>query len=228
MPTSLVIVEDDQPLREFLTGWLKEEGYLVSLAANGLTGLKLITSTLPDLVILDLGLPDIDGETLLKQIKTDWPELPVVVLTAKNKVSNIAAVLNLGADDYLAKPFNGEELLARIRARLRNGQDYNPLIKLADLVIDTAGREVRRQNKLIPLTKTEYELLLYLAKQSGQVVSRETILNHVWGFDKDVESRVVDVYIGYLRQKIDRPFLTKLIRNHRGVGYSLVKVNSKS
>lgn len=223
MPTNLVVVEDDQPLKEFLSGWLKDEGFLVQSTDRGAPALNLIETTGPDLVILDLGLPDLSGEDVLKKIKATQPGLPVIILTAKNKINDIAAGLNLGADDYLAKPFAAEELLARIRARLRPSGNHQSVLRLHDLIIDTDSRQVSRNKQKINLTKTEYELLVYLAKQPGKVFSRETILNHVWGYDKDVESRVVDVYIGYLRQKIDRHFSPKLISNHRGVGYSLMR-----
>ena len=216
---NILIIEDDQPILRFLSDALKEEGFVVDAVSSGSQGLGAIKSHLPDLVILDLGLPDISGETVLKKIRTDFPELPVIILTAKVGVANIVEGLHLGADDYIEKPFDAQELLARIRARLRSHKKNPGRLQCADLLVDLESREVKRGGKDIPLTKTEFDLLVYLLMNRGKVLTREMMLNHVWGYTAEIESRVVDVYIGYLRRKIERGSSKKIIRNKRGVGY---------
>lgn len=222
MSEKLLIVEDDTTLQKVLESFLQSEGYITDIASNGSEALAKIDESIPSLVLLDLGLPDIQGETVLQTIRRDYPELPVVILTAKSKPQEIAAGLNLGADDYLAKPFAAEELLARINARIKkrngNGKD---ILELEDLKLDLVKMTATRGNKEIPLTKTEFTLLQFMMKNVGRVLSREIILNHVWGYSTDVETRIVDIYIGYLRKKIDDGFEKKLITNKRGFGYIL-------
>ena len=192
---------------------------MVEEAGTGSEALRKIETSSQDLVLLDLGLPDIAGESVLQTIRKINPQLPVVILTAKSKAFEIAQGLNLGADDYLAKPFAAEELLARIKARLRNtGQDKKNL-QFADLWVNLDKREVKRGKKEIRLTKTEFELLVYLMRNKGKVLTKDILLNHIWQYSLEIESRVVDVYIGYLRKKIDKNHAQKLIKNIRGVGY---------
>lgn len=219
MSAKLLVVEDDLTLQKVISDFLKDEGFIVQIASTGSEALTKIDKDLPSLVLLDLGLPDIQGETILVQIRQDYPELPVVILTAKSKPQEIAAGLNLGADDYLAKPFAAEELLARINARLKKRNGQKDSLQVGDLVLDLGKMSAKRNKREILLTKTELTLLQFLMENAGRVVSREIILNHVWGYSTDVETRIVDIYIGYLRKKIDDGESKKLITNKRGFGY---------
>lgn len=220
MPETLLITEDDLALANVLSGYLQDEGFITDIATTGSQALLKLEITQPSLVLLDLGLPDIQGETILKKIRETYHELPVIILTAKSQPQEIAAGLNLGADDYLAKPFNTEELLARINARLKKNTFPN-VLKLGSLIVDLSKKTVRRGDFDINLTKTEFELLVFLLKNSGKVINRKSILNAVWGYSPNVESRVVDIYIGYLRNKIDYGYKKKLIKNRRGFGYTI-------
>ncbi|MBI4130249.1 response regulator transcription factor [Candidatus Roizmanbacteria bacterium] len=219
MAPTILIIEDEKPLLEFLQGFLQEEGYIVETVTDGGNGLNSISRRKPDLVLLDLGLPDVNGETVLETIKKDYPQLRVIILTAKAGAENIIKGLNLGADDYLEKPFDAEILLARIKARLRRTTESEQEVRIRDLVINLQTREVWRNKNTVVLTKTEFDLLWYLIKNRNRVLTRDMILNHVWGYTTDVESRVVDVYIGYLRKKIDYEAPVPLIQNKRGIGY---------
>lgn len=219
---TILIVEDDKDLQKVISDFLKAEGFLAETASTGSEALAKITKVVPDLVLLDLGLPDIQGETVLKNIRFEHSSLPIVILTAKAKPAEIAQGLNLGADDYLPKPFAAEELLARINARLKKDGSRADYLKTADLVLDLTTMAAKRGHRRIDLTKTEFELLKYLMENNGRVVTREMILNHVWGYSPEVESRVVDVYIGYLRKKVDFAFAKKLIKNRRGFGYQII------
>lgn len=221
MQPNILIVEDDPDLREFLEEILRENRYTVYSAEKGTQGLKMVDKIRPNLVILDLGLPDIDGETVCKRIKEYHPQLPVMILTANTDSQIVVESFEKGADDYIKKPFVNEELLARIKARLRKQKLADPKLKVADLSLNTQTLEVSRGKNQIELTQTEFELLQYLMINANQVLSREQILGHVWAQDPDVETRVVDVYIGYLRKKIDKGQDTKLIQSKRGFGYML-------
>jgi DNA-binding response OmpR family regulator len=219
MDLKLLIVEDDIELQKVLSNLLQSEGFIVEVASTGSAALRKIEKIIPDLILLDLGLPDIQGETVLQTVRKDFPEIPVVILTAKSNPHDIAKGLNLGADDYLPKPFAVEELLARIKARLKRTTYDNNNHRVGDLVLNKDKMVAKRAGNNINLTKTEFDLLSFLITNKGKVLSRSVILNHVWGFSSDVESRVVDVYIGYLRNKIDDGFKNKLIKNKRGFGY---------
>ncbi len=217
---TIIVVEDDKDLNQYLSDFLSENKYLVHAVEKGTRALQLIEQTNPNLVLLDLGLPDIQGESLCTKIKDAHPDLPVIILTAKDNVQDIIAGLNLGADDYITKPFSEKELIARINARLRSNHSQ-AVMNLADLEVNSETLEVKRSDKLISLTQTEFRLLHYLLANKNHVLSREAILNHVWSYTPDIESRVVDVYIGYLRKKIDKDFNPKLIHSMRGFGYSI-------
>jgi len=219
MAKKLLIVEDDISLQETLKGLLQNEGFWIEVASTGGEALAKIQKERPGLVLLDLGLPDIQGESVLKIIREEYQGLPVVILTAKSRPEEVAKGLNLGADDYLAKPFAAEELLARINARLKSSNNIN--LEVGDLKLDMAKMSAIREGVSIDLTKTEFELLKYLLENKGRIVTREMILNNVWGYSKEVESRVVDIYIGYLRKKVDHGFKQKLIKNKRGFGYMI-------
>lgn len=224
MNPTILVVEDDLDLKDFLEEILRENHYTVYSTIKGTQALKMVDKIMPNLVILDLGLPDIDGETVCARIKQNYPNIPVMILTASEETQDVVESFERGADDYINKPFINEELLARIKARLRRQKRDNPIIQIEDLVLNTDTLEVTRGGKLIELTQTEYELLHYLMINQNRVLSREMILSHVWAQDPDVETRVVDVYIGYLRKKIDKDFDKKLIQSKRGFGY-LIKAD---
>lgn len=219
MNNTILIIEDTTELRDYLTNVLADQGYKVLSAEEGTAALKLFEKVSPDLVILDLGLPTISGETVCKQIKNISPQTQILVLTAKHTVSDIANTLNLGADDYMAKPFEVDELLARVKARLRTSSHTERVLKADDLVLDTEKVEVIRGSKPIQLTPLEFKLLEYLLANKGRVLTRDMILARVWATSPDIETRVVDVYMGYLRKKIDKGFKQPILHSIRGFGY---------
>lgn len=221
MLKKILLVEDEKDIRDSLKKSLTENGYIVEAAEDGAAALVMVDKISPDMVILDLGLPKISGESVLQEIKKDNPAMPIIILTAKSATSDIITGLNLGADNYIPKPFIIEELLARIKAQFKTMGDDIKKLKVADLELDNDSKEVRRGGKLIALTPKEFELLYHLMSNVGRVLSRETILNKVWLYSPDIESRVVDVYIGYLRRKIDHRQKKKLILSIRGFGYSV-------
>lgn len=219
MVNKILVVEDDQSIQEFLKEYLLDNGYAVDTASDGVQALNSLKKAQPDLVLLDLGLPNVTGEAVCLEIRKKYPDLPVIILTAKDDVSDIVRGLNLGADDYITKPFVSEELLARIKARLRHGEDVK--LQVADLELNNKTFEVKRSEKLIQLSPHEFKLLQYLISNKGRVLTREMILNRVWLYSYEVDTRVVDVYIGYLRKKIDSDFKKKLIHSVRGFGYMI-------
>lgn len=218
----LLIVEDYRPLQQSLTKGLREAGFAVDTTRDGQEGLWYATGTEYDVIILDLMLPGIDGLEILKKIRSQGQKSHVLILTAKDTVEDRVAGLDLGADDYLVKPFAFEELLARVRALLRRSyRKKNPRIKVKDLRIDLTTQRVWRGREEIQLTPREYALLEYLAMRAGQTVSRTDVWEHVYEFNSSASSNVVDVYIGYLRRKIERPGKPPLIHTIRGRGYLL-------
>ncbi len=221
MINKILIVEDDKGLQKYLKEFLLDNQFSPQVSPDGLVALEVVSKTPPDLVILDLGLPNMSGESVFKEIKKKHPALPVIILTAKDSVSDIVENLNMGADDYVTKPFVAEELLARIRARLRHNGEVNNKLRVADLELDESNLEVKRGNKLIQLTPQEFKLLEYLMNNKGRVLTRDMILNRVWLYSQDIETRVVDVYMGYLRKKIDEDNPKKLIHSVRGFGYMI-------
>jgi len=221
MVKQIVIVEDETDIREMLAELLISEGFRASSAADGIEGLNLIAKSEPDLVILDLGLPKMSGESVCLELRKKYPQLPIIILTARDTSLDVIHGFQLGADDYIAKPFNMDELLARVKARLRSTNHEDEKLTVGDLELDPKNFEVRRGEKTIPLTPQEYKLLQYLMINKGQVLTRDMILNRIWPNSPDVETRVVDVYVGYLRKKIDQDFPNKLIHSVRGFGYSV-------
>jgi DNA-binding response OmpR family regulator len=192
------------------------------VAADGGDALGLLDAMPYDLVVLDLMLPGRDGFDVLRTSRARGVKAPVLVLTARDRVSDKVAALDLGADDYLTKPFVFDELLARVRALLRRAPvDRAPLLRLGDLTLDPATRIVTRGNRHIDLTAREYTLLAYFLRNAGRVLSRPQIAQHVWGLDFDPESNIVDVYVGYLRRKIEGPDERRLLHTVRGAGYVL-------
>ncbi len=218
----LLVVEDYGPLRKSIVRALGEAGYAVDATGDGQEGLWFAQSSDYDLIVLDLMLPGLDGWSILRKLREEGVKTHVLILTARDAVEDRVEGLDLGADDYLVKPFALEELLARVRALLRRKyQNKNPLIKIADLELDQASRQVRRGGHEIDLTRREYALLEFLALRAGEVVSRSEIWEHLYEFHAQAQSNVVDVYIGYLRKKLDGPGLAILIHTKRGQGYWL-------
>ena len=221
MINTILVVEDDRSLQEYLKELLLDNNFSVKTALDGVVALNAIKKTQPDLVVLDLGLPNISGETVCTEIRKNYPEIPVIILTAKDTVGDIVHGLNMGADDYMTKPFEADELIARIKARLRNHEGRRSNIKIADLELDNKTFEVRRNGKLVELTPQEFKLLQYLMNNKGRVLTRDMILNRIWLYSPDIETRVVDVYMGYLRKKIDGNNKKKLLYSVRGFGYMI-------
>ncbi len=218
----ILVVEDYAPIRNAVTQGLREEGFAVDVAADGRDGLWFAESNDYDVIILDLMLPEVDGLTILKKLRAGKQNSRVLILTAKDQLEDRVEGLNAGADDYLIKPFAFEELLARVRTLVRRKYDQvKTVIHISDLEIDMTSQIVRRGTRLIELTAREYSLLEYLALRSGELVSRTDIWEHIYEFHSDSQSNVVDVYIGYLRKKIEAPDLPRLIHTRRGQGYWL-------
>ncbi len=215
----IVVVEDDAAIARVLQLELQHEGYLVELAQNGVEGLELALKE-PDLVILDLMLPRMDGMEVCRRIRAK-SRVPIIMLTAKDRVPDRVAGLDTGANDYLTKPFATEELLARVRAQLREREPQERSIRFKDVVMDRDRHEVRRGGKEIALTAKEYALLEYLLLHRNKVHTRDELFNGVWGSDFLGDSNLIDVYIRYLRGKLEEGFDEKLISTVRGIGYSI-------
>jgi len=220
----ILVVEDERRLAHLLRRVLLEERHTVDVAGDGEQGLDLAASGTYDLVVLDLMLPGRDGLEICREMRATEVAAPVLMLTARGAVEDRVAGLNAGADDYLVKPFAMEELLARVNALLRRrGRDIDavPELKVGDLALDLVRHEARRGARAIELTAKEFALLEYLMRHPGQVLTRTQITDHVWRYDLEALSNVVDIYIHYLRDKIDRGFPRPLIKTVRGVGYKI-------
>jgi DNA-binding response OmpR family regulator len=217
----ILIVEDEKKVAGFLAQGLEAEHYVVEIARDGDEAIDRVGATPYDLVILDIMLPKRDGLAVLREIRARGVDLPVLLLTARDALSDKVSGLDLGADDYLTKPFAFAELLARVRALLRRGAPATPELHLADLSLNPATRQVTRAGKRIDLTAKEYALLEFFLRQPGRVLSRPLIAQHVWGVDFDTFTNVIDVYVNYLRRKIDADFEPKLLHTVRGAGYVL-------
>jgi|SRR5579859_3277390 len=220
----ILVVEDEQRLANLLRRMLAEERHAVDLAYDGRTGLDLALSDTYDVVILDLMLPDIDGLEICRQMRLHGIESAVLMLTARGAIEDRVNGLNVGADDYLVKPFAMAELLARVNALIRRKsrslQDGSQL-RVGDLTLDLMRHEARRAERLIDLTAKEFALLEYLMRHPGQVLTRTQIIDHVWRYDLEALSNVVDLYIHYLREKVDRGAAHPLIKTVRGIGYKI-------
>jgi two-component system, OmpR family, copper resistance phosphate regulon response regulator CusR len=217
----ILLVEDETKVASFIKRGLEAASYSVDVEHDGAAGLKRLLERDYDLIILDVMLPRLDGLSLMKEIRQRQINIPVLLLTARVTVADKVAGLDLGADDYLTKPFVFEELLARVRALLRRGASAPAVLTAADLRLDPATREVSRGGKRIDLTPKEYALLEFLLRRHDQVLSRAVIAQHVWGVNYDTFTNVIDVYVNYLRNKIDNGYQVKLIHSVRGVGYVL-------
>ena len=220
----ILVVEDERRLAQLLRRVLTEERHTVDLAYEGTSGLDLADSDTYDLVILDVMLPGMDGIAVCRQMREDGVQTPVLMLTARGAVEDRVTGLNSGADDYLVKPFAMEEFLARVNALLRRRDravDQSTELRVGDLTLDLMRHEVQRGNRPIELTAKEFALLEFMMRHPGQVLTRTQITDHVWRYDLDALSNVVDTYIHYLRDKIDRKFSRPLIKTVRGVGYKI-------
>jgi DNA-binding response OmpR family regulator len=219
----ILVAEDERKVANFIRQGLAEEGHTVEVAGDGATALDLIVEGPPyDLIVLDIMLPGVDGFAIIKAARQRHVTTPVLVVTARDSIADKVRGLDLGADDYLTKPFSFDEFLARVRALLRRGAPAAaPVLSVGDLALDPSTREVRRGGRRISLTAREYALLEYFLRNPGRVLTRPMLAEHVWGLDFDPESNIVDVYVGYLRRKIDAPGERKLLHTVRGAGYVL-------
>jgi len=218
----VLLIEDYLPIQKSVAKGLREAGFAVDVTGDGEEGLWYAINNDYDVVILDLMLPAVDGLTILRRLRAEGRAAHVLILTAKDTVPDRVLGLDLGADDYLVKPFAFEELLARVRALARRAyQTKTPCLEISDLRIETTAQRVWRGGEEVHLTPREYALLEYLAMRSGEAVTRTDIWEHLYEFHSEADSNVVDVYIGYLRKKIERPGRPQLIRTLRGRGYSL-------
>jgi two-component system copper resistance phosphate regulon response regulator CusR len=219
----LLVVEDEQKIGDYLQKGLEEAGFVVQLSRNGLNGYHMAVSEAFDLLILDVMLPDIDGWQILQKLRSAGLSTPVLFLTAKDSLSDKVKGLELGADDYLIKPFAFAELLARVRSLLRRGgrQVVPDILEVDDLILDIPKRKATRGKQRIMLTNKEFSLLELLVRSRGEVLPRSLIASQVWDMNFDSETNVIDVAVRRLRAKIDDPFATKLIHTVRGMGYKL-------
>lgn len=217
----ILVIEDEKEIARFIELELGCEGYQVDVARNGMQGLQKAREQMPDLVILDLMLPLVDGIEVCRRLR-QTSQVPILMLTARDAVQDKVTGLDAGANDYLTKPFSLEELLARVRVQLRTQlQASRTLLRAGDLELDTATREVQRAGKSIQLTPREFDLLAYLMRHPRQVLTREQILETVWGYDFEGEDNVLEVYVSYLRNKLEGADLPKIVHTVRGIGYVL-------
>jgi len=216
----ILVVEDERKVASFIRQGLEEEGHAVEVARDGAEAVDLLSGPPYDLIVLDVMLPRRDGFAVLRELRGRGVATPVLMLTARDAVADKVTGLDLGADDYLTKPFAFAEFLARVRALLRRGSDQRPpVLRIADLTLDPATRYVTRGARRVELTTREYALLEYFMRRTGRVLTRPMIAEHVWGIDFDHESNVIDVYVGYLRKKVDQDGETRLLHTVRGAGY---------
>ena len=221
---TVLVVDDERAVREALDRALRLSGYEVELAEHGLDALSKVSSVRPDAIVLDVQMPGVDGFGVARRLREDGDRTPILMLTARDAVDDRVAGLDAGADDYLVKPFALEELLARLRALLRRSVDAvterAPVLRFADLVVDPAAYEVRRGDRVIELTRTEFDLLLAFAEAPERVLTRDVLHERVWGYDMSA-SNTLEVYVGYLRRKLEADGEPRLIHTVRGFGYAL-------
>ena len=221
-PAHILLVEDEVKLARFVELELTSEGYQISVAHDGIAGLTLARESSPDLAILDWMLPGLPGVELCRRLRATGNKLPVILLTAKDEISDRVAGLDAGADDYVVKPFSIEELLARVRAHLRRTQEPNlDILQFEDLTLNRKTREVKRKERAIDLTAKEFDLLEYLLNHPRQVYTRDQILENVWGYDFMGDSNIIEVYVRYLRLTLEANQEKRVIHTVRGVGYVL-------
>ncbi|AKM82644.1 TPA: DNA-binding response regulator [Candidatus Berkelbacteria bacterium] len=227
----ILIIEDDRKIANAIKKGLTQESYAVDLSFDGEDGLGSALSVDYDLIIIDRMLPEVDGIQICKALREKEKQVPILILTAKDKIKDRVEGLNAGADDYLTKPFAFDELLARVRALLRRPQNVlETKLKIADLSLDTNTFEVCRGKKKIKLSSKEFALLEYLMRNPNRILTKDNIILHVWDYDADILPNTVEVYIGYLRNKIDKPFekLPDLISTVRGFGYKIIIPKEKN
>jgi two-component system response regulator MprA len=229
MSARILLADDDRAIREALTRALSLEGYDVVQALDGAAALSLVESSQPDVAILDVMMPNVDGLTVCRVLRAEKNRIPILMLTARTETPDRVAGLDAGADDYLPKPFDLDELLARLRALLRRARpddtaDLAEPVQIADLRLDPTSRRVWRGQREVELSKTEFDLLELLVRNQGIVLEHSTIYDRIWGYDFGPDSKNLAVYISYLRRKLEGPGDTKLIHTVRGVGYT-VRVN---
>jgi len=223
----LLVVDDEPNIRELLAASLRFNGFEVETVADGQSALRRAMEISPDLIVLDVMLPDLDGFSVTRRLRQQGKHIPVLFLTARDDTADKIAGLTVGGDDYVTKPFSLDEVIARIRAVLRRasgGSDEESILRVADLSLDDDAHEVRRGGELIELSPTEFALLRYLMLNAGRVLSKAQILDHVWEYDWGGDGAIVESYISYLRRKVDTPFAPdspRLIHTKRGVGYVL-------
>jgi len=218
----ILVVEDEKKVASFIKRGLEEENFTVDMAYDGEEGLYMAETNPYDLILMDLMLPKMDGLAVIKEMRNKGSKTPVLCLTAKDTVEDIVSGLDSGSDDYLTKPFAFAELVARVRALLRRGtQDRGAEIRFADLRLDPVAHKVWRGNKEIDLTAKEYALLEYFMRNPNQILTRTMIAEHVWDYTFDSFTNIIDVYVNYLRKKVDRDYDKKLIHTVRGIGYVL-------
>jgi two-component system OmpR family response regulator len=218
----LLVVEDSPKMASLLRRGLTEEGYAVDVVSNGVDGVWLATEEPFDAIVLDVVLPDIDGFEVCRRLRRAERWAPLLMLTARDDVSDRVRGLDAGADDYLTKPFAFEELFARVRSLVRRGpHERSPVLEVGDLALDPAEHSARRGREPVHLTPKEFALLQYFMQHPGEALSRPRLLEHVWDFAFDGDPNIVDVYVGYLRDKIDRPFRRASLETVRGIGYRL-------
>lgn len=218
----LLVIEDEKQLLRLIGKKLKEEGYVFDLASDGREGLNFAESVEYDCIILDLMLPFIDGFTIIQKLRAKNINSPIIILTAKSATKDKVNGLDYGADDYITKPFSFEELIARIRAMLRRKLDEKEtILTCGDLTLDLISREVYRDNRLIEFTAKEFAILEYFLRNKNRILTKSQIAEHVWNYEFDYRSNIIEVYIRYLRKKIDDDYSRKFIHTIRGVGYKL-------
>jgi len=220
----ILVVEDEHKIANSIKKGLEQESFAVDLAFNGLDGFDLASTENYDLIILDILLPDLDGLEVCRKLRSLNIQIPILMLTAKSQINDKVKGLNSGADDYLTKPFAFEELLARVRALIRRPRDsMSDILTVEDLSLDTVSFEVKRKGKTIKLSRKEFALLEYLMRHPNKILLKNQIISHVWDYDADILPNTVEVYIGYLRNKIDRAFpeSAPLIHTIRGFGYKI-------
>lgn len=219
---NVLLIEDDPRVARVVQRALQEAGKRVEVVHDGAEGLARAQTASYDLIVLDVMLPELDGIELCRSLRRQRVRTPVLMLTARDSVADRVRGLDAGADDYLTKPFALEELLARVRALSRRaGETEDEVLRVGDLTLDLARHEARRGGRVIELTAREFALLEYLMRNAGRVLTRAQITDHVWGYDSEATSNVVEIYVHYLRDKIDRGFPRPLIRTVRGVGYTM-------
>lgn len=218
----ILVVEDEHKIASAIKKGLEQERFAVDIAYSGVEGFDLAATEDYDCIILDLMLPEMDGFEFCRRLRQEKIQTPILILTARGNLDDKVQGLELGADDYLTKPFSFEELLARVRALIRRPRNLvDPVLKVADLELDTNSFEVKRGKRKILLSKKEYAVLEYLMRNEGKILTKEQIISHVWDYDADILPNTVEVFIKNLRRKIDKPFSRHLIKTVRGFGYKI-------